>query len=349
MSGSRSSAEELALAEQCDARGDHDGAINALARATRLGDIEAATRLGKRLIVGLDAPFLPKEGIGFLFDAANQGGAEAPARLAVLAAAGIYLPQSLTEALKLLVAAAQRGWRPAQDQLCALAPDRDPVAGWQALADAIDPAFWRHAPARQVLSASPEICAFRGLIPEPVCDWLIERSSGRLNRALVYDPVSGKDYASEIRTNSWAQFDLMGAELIHLLVQLRMEAACGLPLHCMEATAILHYSVGEQISNHYDFVDPQLTDYEQELAKNGQRVLTFLIYLNDDYEGGGTEFPRLGLTHRGTKGEGLFFVNAHENGEPDTRTLHAGKPPTQGEKWVVSQFVRNRRVVGFVA
>ena len=349
MSHSRSAAEELALADQCDARGDHDGAINALARATRLGDIEAATRLGKRLLVGLNAPFLPKEGIGFLVDAASQGGAEAPARLAVLAAAGIYLPQSLTEALKLLVAAAQRGWGPAQDQLRALAPDRDPAAGWRALADSIDLAFWRDAPAKQSLSRSPEICAFRGLIPEPVCDWLIERSSGRLNRALVYDAASGKDYASEIRTNSWAQFDLMASELIHLLVQLRMEAACGLPLHCMEATAILHYSVGEQISSHYDFVDPQLTDYELELAKNGQRVLTFLIYLNDDYEGGETEFPRLGLTHKGTKGEGLYLVNAHENGEPDTRTLHAGRPPTRGEKWVVSQFVRNRRVVGFVA
>jgi hypothetical protein len=26
------------------------------------------------------------------------------------------------------------------------------------------------------------------------------------------------------------------------------------------------------------------------------------------------------------------------------RTLHAGRPPRAGEKWIVSQFVRNRPV-----
>ncbi len=347
------------LAEQCDARGDHDGAINALARATHLGDVEATTRLGKRLLVGTNGPFLPKEGLRFLVDAAKGGGAEAMARLAVLAAAGAYLPQNLAEALRLIVASAQRGWQPAREQLLALSPDRELAAaqggaagtqaGWQSLADTIDLAAWRSAPDKKVLSESPKICAFPELIPAPVCDWLIARSAGRLSRALVYDPVSGEDYASEVRSNSWAQFDLMGCEFVHLLVQLRMEAACGLPLHHMEATAILHYAVGEQITNHYDFVDPKLPDYEQELAKNGQRVLTFLIYLNDDYEGGETEFPELGIAHAGTRGEGLYFVNALDNGDPDLRTLHAGKPPVKGEKWVISQFIRNRRVFGFDA
>jgi hypothetical protein len=86
VSGVRSAAEELAIAEDCDARGAHDDAINALARATRLGDVEATTRLGKRLIVGDQAPLLPTEGTRFLADAVSQGGAEAAARLAVLTA-----------------------------------------------------------------------------------------------------------------------------------------------------------------------------------------------------------------------------------------------------------------------
>ena len=55
-----------------------------------------------------------------------------------------------------------------------------------------------------------------------------------------------------------------------------------------------------------------------------------------------TEMPELGISHQGQKGEGLFFVNAHPNGDPDRRTVHAGRPPTQGEKWVVSQFMRSR-------
>jgi len=348
--------QELALAEECDARGDHDAAVNALSRATRRGNIEATTRLGKRLLVGIHGPFLPREGLRFLIDAANAGGAEAPSRLAVLSAAGVYVPQNVEQALKLLVASAQRGWPPAQAQLLALAPERIRAAAvanssadhstWDSIARTIDLEFWRSAPAPRTLNDAPRICSFPNLIPPAVCDWLVASSSGRLNRALVYDPVSGNDYASEVRTNSWAQFDLMGCELTHLLLQLRMQAACGLPLHQMEATAILHYAVGEQISNHYDFVDPNTPDYEQEIAKNGQRVLTFLVYLNDDYEGGETEFPKLGIRHSGRLGEGLYFVNALDNGAPDTRALHAGRAPTRGEKWVISQFIRNRRVFG---
>jgi prolyl 4-hydroxylase len=75
-------------------------------------------------------------------------------------------------------------------------------------------------------------------------------------------------------------------------------------------------------------------------------VLTFLVYLNDDYDGGETDFPGLGIAHKGRRGQGLLFVNALDDSEPDLRTVHAGCAPTKGEKWIVSQFIRNRRVLG---
>lgn len=351
----RSAEEERVIAEQCDARGDHDGAVNALARATKLGDVEATTRLGKRLLVGDRAPLLPTEGTRFLMDAVNAGGAEAAARLAVLAAAGAYIEQSIAGAVRLTVLAAQRGWQPARAQLLALTADSRQASGrhgeerssddWRRMGDSIDVGYWVSAPERRTLCESPLICAFESFVPESVCHWLIEQSAGRLTRALVYDAVGGQDYASEVRTNSWAQFDLVGSELIHLLVQRRMEAACGLPVGNMEANAILHYAPGEEIQNHFDFVDPSLPNYAEEIEKNGQRVLTFLVYLNDDYEGGETEFTELGIVHKGKKGEGLFFVNALPDGSSDLRTKHAGRPPRSGEKWVISQFIRSRRVL----
>src|SRR4029453_5716558 len=111
----------------------------------------------------------------------------------------------------------------------------------------------------------------------------------------------------------------------------------------MEGPTVLHYSPGEQIQNHFDFVDPKSTsDYAGEMARNGQRMITFLIYLNDDYEGGETAFPELGFSHRGRRGDGLFFVNAHPDLAPDLRMLHAGRATTRGEKWLVTQFVRSK-------
>ncbi|MEY2855419.1 MAG: hypothetical protein RL030_2551, partial [Pseudomonadota bacterium] len=131
--------------------------------------------------------------------------------------------------------------------------------------------------------------------------------------------------------------------LVHALLQGRMSAACGIGERFMEAPSVLHYARGEQSANHYDFVDPDTTpDYAGEIARNGQRVITFLLYLNEDYEGGETAFPGLGVKHKGRIGEGFYFVNALSDMTPDKRALHAGCLITQGEKWVVTQFIRGR-------
>jgi hypothetical protein len=126
------------------------------------------------------------------------------------------------------------------------------------------------------------------------------------------------------------------------MIQARMAAGCGQPARHMEAPTVLHYAVGETIENHYDFIDPAHPGYAEEIRRSGNRVITFLVYLNDGYEGGCTVFPRLGVEHAGRRGEGLFFVNTGPDGHADLRTLHSGRPPTRGEKWVFSQFVRDR-------
>lgn len=69
---------------------------------------------------------------------------------------------------------------------------------------------------------------------------------------------------------------------------------------------------------------------------------TFLIYLNEEYEGGETAFPAIGLRYRGRAGDALFWANLDQQQLPDPLTLHAGLPPTSGEKWVFSQWIRER-------
>jgi prolyl 4-hydroxylase len=340
-----------------DAAHRHDEAVNSLARGVKAGDVESMTRLGKRLFIGDAAPYLPREGIGFLIDAAKAGGAEAPAILAVLSAAGAFMTQSFPEGLSALVLAAERGWEPAREQLRALAVDRklaaaaaEPGQGasevWKQLASSVAAGPWHLAPERRVLSSDPQVVSLPNLLTPAICDWLIAQAAPRLEPAKVYDSVTGKDIVHETRTNSAATFGLINAGFVHLLVQARMAASCGIPIQNMEAPAILHYRAGQEITNHFDFVDPRTTpNYDQEVARNGQRVVTFLAYLNDDYQGGETDFPELGVRHKGTKGEGLYFVNAFPDGKPAMRMVHAGRPPAEGEKWIVSQFVRSRAFV----
>jgi hypothetical protein len=337
----------LSLAAQHDHAGRHDDAINALARATQGGDLEAMAELGKRLVVGDRAPLLPQDGAGLLVDAARAGHAEAACRLAVLTALGAHVKQSWNDALALLAFAAERGAQAARGQLEVLsgfAPsggDRD----WREIAARLDMKLWATAPAGTTLCANPLVRVFPEFVTDAVCDWLIAQARPSLQRALIYDPVGGQDIADHMRTNSAAGFDLMHADLVHIAVQTRMSAATRVPVDQMEGPTILHYAPGEEITNHYDFVNPRIPNYREEIERRGQRIITFLVYLNDDYEGGETDFPELGLRYRGGRRNGLFFTNALPNGEPDLRMVHAGLPPKDKEKWLMSQFIRNRAVL----
>jgi len=342
---------DVARAEQCDAAGEHSDAVGHLAAGARKHDVEAMTRLGKRLLVGDRSPCLPKDGAGLTADASARGGAEAAAVLAVLYAVGASRGHGVEAGLKSLTVAAERGWPAAQAQLSVLAAapgddgrPRVSSTDWRALSQAIDLAVWQAAPAATDLCGSPLVRSYPQFASAAMCHWFIEKARGRLSRALVYEAISREVMAKPTRTNTAAVFNLVATDFLFVLAQLRMSACLGVPLRQFEALTVLHYDEGEEITDHYDFVDPNLPSYAQEIAEQGDRVVTFLVYLNDDYQGGETAFPRLDIAHKGTRGEALFFVNS-EQGRADTRTLHAGRTPVGGEKWIVSQFVRNRAVL----
>jgi hypothetical protein len=340
----------IALAAEHDAAGRHEEATNELAKAAQHGDIEATTELGKRLITGDHGLLMPQDGVRLLLDAMAAGGVEAALRLATLGALGAYVEQSWGRALGLLVFAAEKGSAAARAQVEIFArrppAEREPMAGeWRRLAETIDLTSWISPARSSTLNADPAVRSFPEFTEDSVCSWLIERARANLKRALVYDPAHGRDIADNMRTNTAAGFDLMTADLVQVALQYRMAASVGLPIDNMEGPTVLHYEVGEQITDHYDFLNPQSPNYRDEISRRGERIITFLVYLNDDYEGGETDFPRLGIRHRGRRREGLLFVNALPSGPPDLRMVHAGTPPTSGEKWIVSQFIRNRAVL----
>ncbi|MCP5145860.1 MAG: 2OG-Fe(II) oxygenase [Gammaproteobacteria bacterium] len=342
----------LDAAARFDDAGDHDEAVNVLARGTRAGDLTAMTTLGKRLLVGDRAPYLPKDGAGMVLEAARKGQPEAMAQVAVFQCTGVFQPKDWPQAFKTLTWAARLGWQPARMQLLLFSGRKSEAeqtlgreeAFWQQLGESLDVTALLTVPAVEPLNFAPVVNAFRSFLTADFCATLIAQSARRLKPALVYDPVNKQDIRSVTRTNSIAQFNLVENEVMHFLLQERISRAAGVPMVQLEATAILHYQPGEEISNHYDFVSPDLPDYDQEISENGQRIITFLIYLNHEYEGGETFFPSMGLAFKGNTGDAMYFVNALEDGSPDLRTLHAGRPPTAGEKWIVSQFIRNRPV-----
>jgi prolyl 4-hydroxylase len=341
MSGAPRSA-GIEAARDLDEAGRYAEAYEALKRASLGGDLVAMTELAHRLLVGDRAPKSPKHAIYLLSQAAGKGEARALARLASLTAAGAYVRQDWHSALRLLGEAASAGDASARGQLACLQPADSPPADWHKMARRVPLKDWLQAASQDALHEN--VRQVPALAPMSVCTWLISRAQGRLQPALVYDAVSRENQIHEMRTNTMALFDYSTFDVVQFLVQARMSLTCGYPMQHLEAPMVLHYNVGQQITPHFDFIDAQAADYAEQIREHGQRMITFLFYLNDDYDGGETTFPELGIVHRGKAGSGLYFVNAHSDLTPDRRMLHTGSPPTRGEKWIVTQFVVSKRL-----
>ncbi len=69
------------------------------------------------------------------------------------------------------------------------------------------------------------------------------------------------------------------------------------------------------------------------------RTVTAIIALNDDYEGGETEFPNLGKKFKLNKGDVLLFNNFTDWGYQTPKSLHGGRPVKSGEKWICNLWI----------
>jgi prolyl 4-hydroxylase len=310
-------------------------------------DPQAALALGRRLLAG-DASFAPLEGADWVARAAKAGAPEALRLAGLLAALGVGQPQSWTAALDHLTNAADRGDASARSQLSLLAgAAATEQAAPAALRGRIDLAAWLNPPPRVALSEAPRVRSIESFLPSAVCRWIQGLVADRMSRALMFNPNTQRDEPHPGRTNTLRVVGLLDADVVFELVRARISAAVKIPLPCFEPTQILHYQPGQEIAPHYDFLEGRNTRvYGSSEAYQGQRIATFLCYLNDDYEGGATTFPKTGLSFRGKTGDALFFANVDGEGKPDRLSLHAGTPPTRGEKWTLSQWIHNQTFNG---
>ena len=333
-----------------DGNGEHDSARQWLERASA-----ADHRLGHTLLAEVllsRTPYDVPRGISLVRRAAQAGDARAAHLLALLVAAGVGHPQNWSMALELLMAAALGGWNLAREVLAggcsdaalartALHTRSTDAALWKAVAERIDLRPWFTVRQAERISAEPRIAIVREFLPPGICDWMIARAKPALRPAEVYDRDSGRLVLDPYRNNAAALFPLVLSDLFLLLVRERIARVIERPASFMEQPAVLHYAPGEEYRPHWDYCDLALPGPAKDAAENGQRVLTFLIYLNEDYEGGETDFPRLRWRFRGRKGDALFWWNVGPEGKVDPQTLHAGLTPPSGEKWLFSQWVRD--------
>ena len=314
------------------------------------GTAGAKLALAERLLS--HEPYDVVQGYRLALEAAAEGSGAAQHLLAVATAEGLGAPLSFEGALDHLQRSAELGHAPARAELAALAGDWSPSdaadwtqskRNWSVLRRSLDARVWLRIPPPQIVCAAPRIAVIERFASPEICRWLIERARPGLAPAQTINAETGKgQYEATVRTNSSFGFDVAHMDMVLVLMRARISRLTQLPIAGFEDSQVLHYAPGEEFKPHFDFLDVSSPGHAAAVASGGQRVATFLMYLNEGYDGGETVFPTYGWTFKGRTGDAVLFYNTTPEGAPDRRTLHAGAPTTNGEKFLLSQWIRAR-------
>jgi prolyl 4-hydroxylase len=194
----------------------------------------------------------------------------------------------------------------------------------------------------QVLMAMrhPRVVVFGGLLSDEECDTLIERARPRMVRSETVQTDTGGSEVNTARTSRGMFFE-REENAICARIELRIAKLLGWPIDNGEGLQVLHYRPGAEYQPHHDYFDPAKAGTASIVARGGQRVATVVMYLNTPLKGGATTFPDVGLEVAPVKGNAVFF--SYDRPHPSTKTLHGGAPVVEGEKWVATKWLRERR------
>lgn len=270
---------------------------------------------------------------------ALEGHGDAALLMAVIRGLGYGCERDWMLAFEWAIMAAERGVVAAEEQLRFLLGESG--GDWYARLAAVDVARWTAARDKRVVNDKPQIWMTSEFLDARFCEWMIARAAPLQTQSLVYDPITGQASAADVRSNTCATFTILSLDLPTLLIRERIANTLGVPIEHLERASVFRYLPGQQFASHVDYLTPS-PQLNAEIAEIGQRPLTFLVYLNDAFEAGETHFLDIDKKFRGGVGDALFWRNTDEDGEPDLLTTHAGVAPTSGEKWLLSQFIRDK-------
>lgn len=97
------------------------------------------------------------------------------------------------------------------------------------------------------------------------------------------------------------------------------------------------YKPGQYFKRHTDYFEDG--SYHNHCLASGQRVKTFMIYLNEVEEGGGTYFEKLDTTYTPQTGTALIWDNMID-GKINPDSMHEGQPVVSGSKYIITSWWR---------
>jgi len=170
---------------------------------------------------------------------------------------------------------------------------------------------------------------FKHFLTEKECECLINISKNRMTPSSI-----GRGSSDNVRVSNTAVFDNLKDNIARRITS-RISTIFQVPFHELEGLQVTHYETNGFYRPHLD-VNLQS---DGPLADHRGRYITFIIGLNDDYEGGKTNFINLeNKSFRIPKGGILMFRSTDVNNCIDLSSKHEGQRVTKGEKWIATMW-----------
>lgn len=122
-----------------------------------------------------------------------------------------------------------------------------------------------------------------------------------------------------------------------------------IPIEHYEDLQVVNYKSTQRYNAHYDTCDPSEEICKNDMERFGSlRYATFIIYLNDNFTGGETEFPKHNFKAKPKIGKAVLFFNLNDdNSNRRDNSFHGGLPPIVGEKWMCNKWIRLKPIKNY--
>lgn len=192
-----------------------------------------------------------------------------------------------------------------------------------------------------------EIIKYYDVLTDDECNCIIKNSKKDLKESIVYkDGFTKKEADPNIRISKTAWLDKDTTTEIELRKTIdKLENIASFitkfPVVNQEKIQVVNYEKGGYYNPHYDACNS--TDIDAKINMNGasgQRVYTFLIYLNDNLEGGSTYFTKIDKHVKPKKGMAILFRNInYNNSDFHELSQHTGTVIKKGDKWICNIWI----------
>lgn len=182
------------------------------------------------------------------------------------------------------------------------------------------------------------------IITEEEAKYIINKANDDFIESTIVDNEVGRKINTNERKSktAWLYKD---DPIIYNIIS-RIVENVKLPIENTEPLQIVKYESNGFYNHHHDSCCDENKACNEFVKRGGQRVKTVLIYLNDDFSEGETDFPILNKKIKPPKYCAVVFNPvARDSNKCHPKALHAGLPVKSGIKYIANLWFREGKFI----